>query len=79
MQGKQAAGLGLGISRNVATTAVKAAGAGASEISSILEQRILGHTRYGRGVVINQLPLIKLWAGSDDKSVTFNQTMLAIL
>jgi len=43
-QGQKAGNLAGVASKGIATTAIKAAGAGASEISSILEQRIMGHT-----------------------------------
>ena len=46
LQGQKAGNLAGVASKGIATTAIKAAGAGASEISSILEQRIMGHTRY---------------------------------
>jgi len=43
-QAQKAGNLAGVASKGIATTAIKAAGAGASEISSILEQRIMGHT-----------------------------------
>jgi len=43
-QAKQTGNLAGVVTKGIATSALKAAGAGASEISSILEQRILGHT-----------------------------------
>lgn len=43
-QGKKTVNLAAVASKGIATSAIRAAGAGASEISSILEQRIAGHT-----------------------------------
>jgi len=61
LQGQKAGNLAGVASKGIATTAIKAAGAGASEISSILEQRIMGHTRYSIPQTFTGLPLLLLF------------------